>query len=80
MDLDNELWLAKEHYAKLLEVVGEEKFSAPANKSSVIEACKYLGDYFVNNVEFKDLEAAKKYWGVVLELIPDDNQANAFFQ
>ena len=80
MDLDNELWLAKEHYAKFLEVVGEDKFSAPANKSSVIEACKYLGDYFVNNEEFKDLEAAKKYWGVLLELVPDDNQANAFFQ
>ena len=54
--------------------------SDSANKSSVIEACKYLGDYFVNNEEFKDLEAAKKYWGVVLELVPDDNQANAFFQ
>ena len=80
MDLQNELWLAKEHYAKFLEVVGEENLKAPSNKSSVVEACKYLGDYYVNNEENKNIEEAKKYWGIVLELVPDDNQATAFFQ
>ncbi len=79
LDENKDLWLAFPHYSKLMEVVGEN-YTVPANKSSVIEASKYLGDYFVNNSEFKDLEMAKKYWSIVLELDPEDNQAKIFME
>jgi len=78
LDVNKNLWLAKPHYEKLFEVLGEE-YKAAANKSSSIEAAKYLGDYYFNNKEMKDIEMAKKYWGIVLELDPEDKQAKAFF-
>jgi len=79
LDTEKDLWLAYPHYSKLMEVVGE-KYNAPINKSSVIEASKYLGDYYVNNADFKDLEMAKKYWTIVFELDPEDNQAKIFLE
>lgn len=79
LDENNELWLAKDHFLKFLEVLGEEDMKSNSNKSSVIEASKYLGDYYVKNEENKDIELAKKYWGIVLELSPEDNQAKSFF-
>jgi len=43
----------------------------------VIEACKYLGDYYVN-APAKNLEKAKECWTIVHTLSPDDKQAKAF--
>lgn len=79
LDPKNELWLAKEHFLKFLDVLGEEEMKSSSNKSSVIEACKYLGDYYVKNEASKDVELAKKYWSIVLEFSPEDNQAKSFF-
>jgi tetratricopeptide (TPR) repeat protein len=79
LDENNELWLAKDHFLRFLEVLGEEDMKSNSNKSSVIEACKYLGDYYVKNEANKDIELAKKYWGIVRELSPEDNQAKSFF-
>jgi len=79
MDTNNELWLAKEHYNMFLEVLGEEEVMSPSNKSSVIEASKYLGDYYVNSTE-KNIDEAIKYWGIVLKLEPTDKQAMMFFE
>jgi tetratricopeptide (TPR) repeat protein len=79
LDPKNELWLAKDHFVKFLEVLGDEEMKSNSNKSSVIEACKYLGDYYVKNEANKDIELAKKYWGIVRELSPEDNQAKSFF-
>lgn len=78
-DLKNEKWLAKDHYAKYLELLTPEEAAAAANKSSIMEASKYLGDYYVNSKENKDVAKAKSYWEKVRVLDPTDKQAAAFF-
>jgi tetratricopeptide (TPR) repeat protein len=80
IDLKKELWLAKPSYEKYLELMKPEDRVANANnKSSSIEAAKYLGDYYVNSKE-KDIAKARTYWNIVQELDPADKQAAAFFK
>jgi hypothetical protein len=55
-----------------------EEVTAANNKSNVMEASKYLGDYFVNSTG-KDNEKAKYYWNIVKTLDPADKQAAQFF-
>ena len=78
LDPKNELWQAKPHYEKYVELVTPEERLTPSHKPLVIEASKYLGDYYVNSKE-KDLTKAKMYWNIVRELDPADKQAKAFF-
>lgn len=75
IDAKNEKWLAKPFFEKGLELVKPEE--RVANKSNVIEACSYLGYYYV---KLKDNEKAKPYWTIVKELDPNNEKANAFFK
>jgi tetratricopeptide (TPR) repeat protein len=75
LDPKNDKWLAKPYYEKALEVVKPEE--RMANKGNVIEACSYLGYYYV---KLKDNEKAKPYWTIVKELDPNNEKANAFFK
>jgi tetratricopeptide (TPR) repeat protein len=75
LDLKNEKWLAKPFYEKAVEIVKPEERAA--NKNNIIEACSYLGYYYA---KMKDNEKAKYYWGIVKELDPNNEKANAFFK
>jgi hypothetical protein len=43
-----------------------------------MEACKYLGDYYINSKEYNKVES-QKYWNIVKTIDPADKQAAAFF-
>jgi Tfp pilus assembly protein PilF len=79
IDPKNEKWLAKDHYVKYLELLTPEETASATNKSSILEAARYLGDCFVNSKEGKDNTKAKLYWEMVRKLEPADKQAAAFF-
>ncbi|HLP56885.1 MAG TPA: tetratricopeptide repeat protein [Fluviicola sp.] len=78
LDPTNAQWLAKPFYETYLEKLTPEDKANTANKGTQIEAAKYLGDYYVNSKEGKDLTKAKMYWKMVLDLEPTDPQAKAF--
>ena len=61
----------------MLELVSVEERSSSKYKTYVLEAAKYLGDYYVNSAS-KDLIKAKECWVIVIELEPEDKQAKAF--
>ena len=71
MDSTNTLHAAKPFYDKYLSVV---KLDDPKNKNNIIESYHYLADYAIN-VD-KDEEKAKELNAKVLELDPNDEQAN----
>lgn len=71
-------WSSKDDYEKFIELVKPEERSTNSYKPLVIEAAKYLGDYYINSKE-KNLEKAKQNWQLVLDLDPNDKQAKAFF-
>lgn len=77
-DLKNEKWLAKNAFTKYLDLLTPEERLLPANKSGVMEAAKYLGDYYLKSTE-KDKIKAKSYWEIVRTVDPTDAQAKAFF-
>ena len=70
-------WLAEKSYRSVLELVSVEERSSSKYKTYVLEAAKYLGDYYVNSAA-KDLIKAKECWVIVIELEPEDKQAKAF--
>ncbi len=76
-DLKNEKWLAKPYYEKGLALVKPEERVQAANKSSVIEACEYLG---YNSVVTKDYAKAKEYFGIIRDLDPNNKKAIDFFK
>jgi Flp pilus assembly protein TadD len=76
LDLKNDKWLPKPDYEKALELVKPEE--RVANKSNVIEACSYLGYYYVKMM--KDNDKARSYWTIVQELDPNNEKAKAFFK
>ena len=76
LDPKNEKWSAKPYFEKALEIVKPEE--RVANKSNVIEACSYLGYYYVKAL--KDNEKAKPYWTIVKELDPNNEKQNNFFK
>ena len=78
-DPNKDKWLAKPYLEKVLELVKPEERGAKNNKPLVMEAAKYLGDYYVNSIA-KDIAKAKTYWTIVKELDPTDKQAEAFFK
>jgi hypothetical protein len=78
LDSKNETWLAKPSYEKVLELVKPEERAMGSNKSNVIEACSYLGFYYVKAL--KDNTKAKEYWEIVRQLDPTNEKAKAFFK
>lgn len=79
LDPTKEKWLAKPYLEEVYKLVKPEERAIGPNKAMVMEACKYLGDYYINSSE-KDIAKAKEYWNVVKELDPADKQAAAFFK
>ena len=77
LDPKNEKWMAKPHYEKALELVKPEDRGSSSNKSNVIEACEYLGYYYVMN---KDNAKAKEYFEIIKSLDPANKKANDFLK
>lgn len=78
LDPKNEKWAAKVYYEQYLTLIKPEERALANNKSMVMEAAKYLGDYYVNSTS-KDAVKAKEYWTIVRDLDPNDKQAKTFF-
>jgi tetratricopeptide (TPR) repeat protein len=74
MDLKNERWLAKPHYAKVLEVVLGDDRKKDTNKKMVIESARYMGNYYASSAE-KDKTKVLEYFQIVYDLDPNDTQA-----
>jgi len=74
LDVKNEKWLAKPHFEKALELVKPEERSG-SYKTNVIEACEYLGYYYVKQ---KDNAKAKEYFQIVNTLDPNKQKAKDF--
>ena len=75
-DPKNEKWLAKPHYEKGLELVKPEERTG-SNKANVIEACEYLGYYYLT---IKDNAKAKEYFAIIKELDPNNKKQSDFFK
>jgi predicted Zn-dependent protease len=71
-------WKAKEYYEGYLTHLTEKDLANPSQKTNIIEASKYLGDYYVNSAE-KNKEKANENWNRVKALEPNDAQAKAYF-
>jgi tetratricopeptide (TPR) repeat protein len=72
-------YLAQPQYESFLASLSEEDIASGAYKAYIIEASKYLGDYYVNST-MKDKVKADQMWNKVLELDPNDAQAKAYFK
>jgi tetratricopeptide (TPR) repeat protein len=77
-DQTNKLWLPKVHYEAFIAKLKPEDLTNSAQKNYIMEASKYLGDYYVNSPE-KNKEKAIENWTRVQTLDPNDKQAKAFF-
>ncbi len=77
-DVKGDKWLAKDAFSKYLELITPEDKVAASNKSKIIEASKYLAEYYLKSPE-KDKIKAKSYYNTVVQLDPNDAQAKAFF-
>ncbi len=73
------LFLAKKQYEDFLVALTEQDIASGSYKSYIIEASKYLGDYYVNSPE-KNKEKADAMWNKVYELDPNDAQAKAYLK
>jgi tetratricopeptide (TPR) repeat protein len=71
-------YLAKGAYEGFINSLTPEQKESSAYKSMILEASRYLGDYFYSS-ENKDIEQAKIYWTMVQTLEPEDKQAATFF-
>lgn len=69
LNADNGTYAAKEFYSKVIQL-GETDVNR--FKRAVIEAHKYMGDYYFNT---KNMCKAKATWQLILELEPTDEQA-----
>jgi tetratricopeptide (TPR) repeat protein len=68
--------MAKPYYEKFIELTTTDaKFDVKKSGKDLIEAYKYLGDYYFTNA--KDNATSKTYWLKVLEIDPNDKQAKA---
>jgi len=59
MDTNNEKWLAFPYYLKVTEIVKPEDRSQASKKAFVLEALRYVADYYSKSAN-KDLDKAKK--------------------
>ncbi|MES2798401.1 MAG: tetratricopeptide repeat protein [Bacteroidota bacterium] len=76
LDLKKVTWGAQANYQQFISTVKPEEVATQTK--NLIEAYKYLGDFYVNSPS-KDPVKAKEVWGKVLELDPADKQAKAYF-
>ncbi|RME18615.1 MAG: tetratricopeptide repeat protein [Bacteroidetes bacterium] len=77
LDPKNEKWLALPYYDKYFSLVKPEERSNAAKKSNVIEACEYLGYYYMTQ---KNKDKATEYFTIIKELDPNNLKAQAFFK
>ncbi|GIV27514.1 MAG: hypothetical protein KatS3mg027_1328 [Bacteroidia bacterium] len=77
LDPKNEKWLALPYYEKYLSLVKPEERNTSAKKSNVIEACEYLGYYYMAQ---KNKDKATEYFTIIKELDPNNAKAQAFFK
>ncbi len=77
-DPKNNKWMSQPFYEGYLTAMTEEEKASGTQKSLIIEASKYLGDYYINSAN-KNKEKAKENWERVRTLDPADTQAKAFF-
>lgn len=68
------LWLSQPYYEKVIEIVKPEERANNTNKTMVMEAAKYLGDYYANST-VKDEVKSKSMWEIVIAIDPNDAQA-----
>jgi tetratricopeptide (TPR) repeat protein len=76
LDSANERWAAQPYYEKIVELVKPEERATPANKSMMLEACRYLCDYYTKSTA-KDLPKVKSFYDIILLIDPNDAQAKA---
>jgi len=76
LDPKNEKWLAKPYFETALSLVKPEDRTGAAYKANVIEACEYLGYYFLKQ---KDNTKAKEYFGMIRDLDSNNKKAKDFF-
>jgi len=65
--------MAKPFYEKYIEVALADSANADKYKNGLVESYKYLGSYYY--LIDKKIDESKSYWKKVLELVPDDKQA-----
>lgn len=76
LDLQNERWAAQPYYEKIIEIVKPEDRVKPSNKTMMLEACRYLCDYYAKSAA-KDLTKTKAYYEIILQIDPNDVNAKA---
>ena len=64
---------------KYIEVALADSANADKYKNGLVESYKYLGSYYYL-IKRKKLTKSKSYWKKVLELVPDDKQAQQVMQ
>jgi tetratricopeptide (TPR) repeat protein len=74
LDSANERWAAQPYYEKIVELVKPEERSLPSNKPLVLEACRYLCDYYAKSAA-KDLAKAKSFYEIIYQIEPNDPTA-----
>ncbi|MGV3610589.1 MAG: tetratricopeptide repeat protein [Fluviicola sp.] len=72
-------YLAQPQYESFLAALTPEDIAGGSYKSYIMEASKYLGDYYVNS-PMKDKAKADAMWNKVLEIDPNDAQAKSYFK
>jgi len=71
LDSNNERWAAQPYYEKVIELIKPEDRTVPANKGMVLEACRYLCDYYAKSPA-KDLAKTKSFYEIILQVDPND--------
>lgn len=74
LDSKNERWAAQPYYEKIIELVKPEDRVKPSNKGMMLEACRYLCDYYAKS-EAKDLTKTKSFYEMILQIEPTDAKA-----
>jgi tetratricopeptide (TPR) repeat protein len=74
LDSANERWAAQPYYEKIIELVKPEERGLPTNKPLVLEACRYLCDYYAKSTA-KDLAKTKSFYEIILQIEPNDATA-----
>lgn len=76
LDSANERWAAQPYYEKIVELVKPEERGLPTNKPLVLEASRYLCDYYAKSAA-KDLAKTKSFYEIILQIEPNDPTAKA---
>jgi hypothetical protein len=66
--------MAFPYYLKVTEIVNPEDRTQPSKKGFVLEALRYVADYYSKS-DNKDLDKAKSYFDQILQIEPNDSVA-----